>query len=168
MLDYSVAELPANGGDSASSQDPSSSQPEVAASGSSRSNDPDILDHMIERMQREQDERIQAAGGDPSLLSPDADHSYAAPAFPGEGCYMRTYCAVVASGKNRVLFLRLLPFLLPFYFQKKKRNKIHTCLLLDQCALKLKRLKKCRPLLIFHVNVFKSYEIKNSNYTDTP
>ena len=32
--------------------------------------DRDILDHMIERMQREQDERIVAAGGEPSLLSP--------------------------------------------------------------------------------------------------
>lgn len=52
----------------------------VAALAAAGEDDQDIIDHMIVRMQREQDERIAASGGEPLLSPRDAPSSPASSA----------------------------------------------------------------------------------------
>ena len=72
VLDYSQAELAANDAEAAAAAAAAPMADHDYGAPNHRSPEPDILDHMIERMQREQDERIVAAGGDPVLLSPNS------------------------------------------------------------------------------------------------
>ena len=73
VLDYSQAELAANDAEAAAAAAAAAMADHDYGAPNHRSpSEPDILDHMIERMQREQDERIVAAGGDPVLLSPNS------------------------------------------------------------------------------------------------
>ena len=76
VLDHSLAELALNDAAAAASVlgPLEISVNETNDAPDDGSHDRDILDHMIERMQREQDERIVAAGGEPMLLSPNASN----------------------------------------------------------------------------------------------